>query len=110
MAVPVDELTKDGKEIMIRSIWLVSDFNECWSGYDLHFGVNVLSHFHLTMLLLPGLARCRYTARVVNLSSLAHQFAPAEGITFEKLKAPKKPAWFPLSSLNERYRYYGEVI
>ena len=109
MAVPVDELTKDGEEIMIKSIWLLFDIDECWSGYDLHFGVNVLAHYHLTVLLLPALLAAETPARVVNLTSIGHQFAPAEGITFETLKAPKKPAWFPLSALTERYRYYGEV-
>ena len=61
------------------------------------------------MLLLPALLAADTPARVVNVSSLGHQFAPAEGISFETLKAPKKPSWFPLSSLKERYRYYGEV-
>ena len=28
MAVPVDELTKDGEEIMIKSIWLLSDIDQ----------------------------------------------------------------------------------
>ena len=61
------------------------------------------------MLLLPALLAADIPARVINVSSIAHQFAPAEGITFENLKVSKKPAWFPLSSLTERYRYYGEV-
>ncbi len=110
MAVPVDQLTKDGEEIMIRTTWLLSDSDECWSGYDMHFGVNVLAHHHLTVLLLPALIAADTPARVVNVSSYGHQFAPAEGISFETLKSPKKPAWFPLFSLTERYRYYGEVI
>jgi len=76
LAVPVDELTKDG--------------------YDMHFGVNLLAHHHLTVLLLPALIAADTPARVVNLSSFGHQFAPAEGISFETLKASKKPAWFPL--------------
>ena len=109
MAVPVNELTKDGKEIIVRSIWPLSDADEYWSGYDLHFGVNVLAHYHLTVLLLPALLAAQTPARVVNLTSIGHKFAPAEGISFETLKAPKTPAWFPLSALTERYRYYGEV-
>lgn len=74
------------------------------------FGVNVLAHFHLTMSLLPALLAADTPARVVNLSSLAHKLAPAGGITFEHLKGPKKGRWFPPLALNERYKYYGEVI
>lgn len=62
------------------------------------------------MLLLPALLAANAPARVVNLTSMAHKFAPAEGITFEQLKEPKKASWFPPRALTERYRYYGEVI
>jgi retinol dehydrogenase 12 len=110
MAVPIEELTKDGKGSRSGTLCPVLNFELCRSGYDLHFGVNVLSHFHLTMLLLPALLAADTPARVVNLTSMAHHFAPAEGITFEKLKEPKKASWFPLSDFSERYRLYGEVI
>lgn len=62
------------------------------------------------MLLLPALLAANSPARVVNVTSLAHTFAPAEGITFEQLKESKKPSWFPPRAFTERYRYYGEVI
>ena len=75
----------------------------------MHFGVNALAHHHLTVLLLPALLAADTPVRVVNLTSYGHTFAPAEGISFETLKAPKKPSWFPLFALTERYRYYGEV-
>lgn len=41
-------------------------------GHERHFGVNYLSHFALTMRLLP-LMRDRTDARVVNITSLAHR-------------------------------------
>ena len=42
-------------------------------GFELQFGTNYLSHFALTGQLLPSLMRSR-SARVVNLSSLAHRW------------------------------------
>jgi len=42
-------------------------------GFELQFGTNYLSHFALTLQLLPLMAQGR-AARVVNLSSLAHRF------------------------------------
>ncbi len=42
-------------------------------GFELQFGTNYLSHFALTVQLLPVLAHGRI-ARVVNLSSMAHRF------------------------------------
>lgn len=52
-------------------------------GHDMQFGTNVLGHFYLTQLLLPTLVASAKTApdgsgkaRVVNISSSGHLFAP----------------------------------
>jgi retinol dehydrogenase 12 len=55
-------------------------------GFELHFGVNHLGHFALTLLLLPRLAASGPGARVVNVSSEAHYNAP--GIDFEAVRRP----------------------
>jgi len=46
------------------------------------------------MLFLPALLAADVPAQVVNSTSLAHQFAPAEGVPFEKPKGPKKQHGF----------------
>ncbi|KAI9431544.1 NAD(P)-binding protein [Russula earlei] len=53
--------------------------------YDLPFGTNVLGHFYFTKLLLPVLKATavkspRGSVRVINVTSIAHYMAPAEGI------------------------------
>ncbi|CCA74447.1 related to Oxidoreductase, short-chain dehydrogenase [Serendipita indica DSM 11827] len=87
MAAPVDQLTKDG--------------------YDLQFGVNVLAHFHLTMLLLPALLATP-NPRVINISSRGHLMAPRAGFLWDKLKGPKKGSWIPGLGFIERYQFYGQ--
>lgn len=87
MAQPIHELTKDG--------------------YDSQFGVNVLAHFHLTTLLLPALLLAE-GPRVVNVSSLGHNFAPSGGFYWNHLKGPKKGTSWPIVAIVERYRYYGQ--
>ena len=42
-------------------------------GFEMQFGVNHLAHFALTALLWPGM-RDKRTARILNLSSVAHHF------------------------------------
>jgi len=69
-------------------------------GFDMQFGTNVLGHFYLTKLLLPVLTATAKktpagTVRVVNLSSIGHNYGAPEGIrwaTLEKdsLEARKK--------------------
>ncbi|KAH9019173.1 NAD(P)-binding protein, partial [Lactarius pseudohatsudake] len=59
-------------------------------GFDMQFGTNVLGHFYLTKLLLPVLtAAAKKTpagsVRVVNVSSIAHQYGAPEGIRWATL-------------------------
>ncbi|KAF8603277.1 NAD-binding protein [Ceratobasidium sp. AG-I] len=61
-------------------------------GYDLQFGANVLGHYLLTTLLLPTMIHTAKhslcaggIARVINISSIMHLFAPAGGINYASL-------------------------
>ncbi|CAE6472675.1 unnamed protein product [Rhizoctonia solani] len=64
-------------------------------GYDLQFGTNVLGHYLFTILLLPILLRTVKTsgapARIVNVSSIKHLFAPKGGVDYDSL-VPKSPS------------------
>ncbi|KAF7349829.1 Short-chain dehydrogenase/reductase family protein [Mycena venus] len=67
-------------------------------GHDLQFGTNVIGHFFLTELLLPALMKThpetKVPARIINTSSIGHQFAPGKGVEFASLKGgPERDAW-----------------
>ncbi|XP_023317872.1 retinol dehydrogenase 12-like isoform X3 [Trichogramma pretiosum] len=55
---------------------MCTPYNETVDGYEEQYGVNYLSHFLLTLLLMPALARAGSTdlghSRVINVSSCAH--------------------------------------
>ncbi|KAI0290996.1 hypothetical protein BC826DRAFT_1024237 [Russula brevipes] len=59
-------------------------------GHEILFGTNVLAHFYLTKLLLPVLKATAEksppgTVRVINVSSISHYMAAAEGIRWSTL-------------------------
>ncbi|MBW2960406.1 oxidoreductase [Mesonia aestuariivivens] len=56
-------------------------------GFELQFGINYLGHFLLTGLLLEQLTNSTIDARVISLSSLAHQWGD---IYFDDLQFEKK--------------------
>ncbi|KAJ7809844.1 NAD-P-binding protein [Mycena olivaceomarginata] len=82
--------------------------------HDLQFGTNVIGHFFLTELLLPALAKSheetKVPARIINVSSSGHTFAPGNGMDFVSLKAgPERDAWVKKKgSFMAPWALYGE--
>jgi NAD(P)-dependent dehydrogenase (short-subunit alcohol dehydrogenase family) len=58
-------------------------YAETADGVEMQFGTNHLGHFFLTRQLMPVLESSK--ARVVTVSSNAHEFGYAEGIRFNQL-------------------------
>ncbi|KAJ7615814.1 hypothetical protein FB45DRAFT_934740 [Roridomyces roridus] len=82
--------------------------------HDLQFGTNVIGHFFFTELLLPALTKSyeqtQIPARIINVSSMGHKFAPGNGLNFASLKAgPERDAWVnKTGKLMARAQLYGE--
>lgn len=68
---------------------MLSDRRLTTDGFEMTFGVNHLGHFALTLLLLP-LIKASAPARIVNLSSTAHQTA-RKGLDFADLMYEQRP-------------------
>lgn len=58
-------------------------------GIEYQFGINHIGHFYLTNLLIPSLKASEHNARVVNVSSLAHERARSLGL--DDINWEKKP-------------------
>jgi NAD(P)-dependent dehydrogenase (short-subunit alcohol dehydrogenase family) len=56
-------------------------------GIETQFGTNHVGHFLFTTKLIPALLKSN-APRIVNLSSYGHNFAPPEGIKFDKINDP----------------------
>ncbi|KAJ7626857.1 hypothetical protein FB45DRAFT_920215 [Roridomyces roridus] len=81
--------------------------------YDLQFGTNALGPFFFTELLLPGLkksyAATGVPARIINTSSIGHQFAPEDGIEWSTIKSGvERDKWVKKSgSIMGPWKLYG---
>lgn len=62
---------------------MMCPYSETADGVELQFGTNHLGHFHLVQELMPALEESQ--ARVVTVSSNAHEMGYAEGIRFNQL-------------------------
>ncbi|KAJ7610502.1 hypothetical protein FB45DRAFT_844620 [Roridomyces roridus] len=83
-------------------------------GYDLQFGTNVIGHWFLTELLLPALTKSyeqsQVPARIINVSSVGHIWAPGNGMDAVCLKAsPERDAWVKKQGMfRARWRLYAQ--
>lgn len=81
-------------DILILNAGTMAAPNTSVDGYEIHFGVNYLSHALLVKLLLPVLERARErtgeSARLVVVCAPAHKDVPPGGIQFERLKTSQK--------------------
>lgn len=76
-------------------------------GYEIQFQVNHLSHALMIKLLLPVLkqtaAQPSADVRIINLSSVAYNQAPTNGIQFDGLKTRQKYLGWPIGPGWKRY-------
>lgn len=76
-------------------------------GYETHFATNHMGHALLIKLLLPTMQRTAKIpgadVRLVNLSSLAYETAPSQGIDFDTLKSEQARLGIPFMAKWVRY-------
>lgn len=90
-AVQEFQKKEDNLHILINNAGvMMTPYSETKQGYEIQWGTNVVGHFALTYLLLPTLEQTASktesgNVRVINISSMGHQFAPKNGINFEDL-------------------------
>jgi len=77
---------------------MATPFGRTVDGYELQWGTNLVGHWAFTKLLLPILEHTaslhpQGTVRVINVSSMGHNFAPSGGIVFDDL-ALTSGYWF----------------
>ncbi|KAJ7219886.1 NAD-P-binding protein [Mycena haematopus] len=83
-------------------------------GYDYQFGTNTIGHFFFTELLLPALTKAHeetgVRSRIINVSSVAHSFAPGNGMDFTTLKGgPERDAYIKKTgAFKAAWGLYGE--
>ncbi|KAL6174718.1 hypothetical protein ACLB2K_051364 [Fragaria x ananassa] len=75
--------------ILINNAGVVTPFKLSQDNIELHFATNHLGHFLLTNLLLETMKHTSRESnregRIVNLSSMCHQYVYREGIRFDKI-------------------------
>jgi NAD(P)-dependent dehydrogenase (short-subunit alcohol dehydrogenase family) len=79
-------------------------------GYETHFATNHMGHALLIKLLLPTMQRTakqpNSDVRIINLSSVAYENAPSQGIEFDTLKSKQTRLGNPL--MPAKWTRYGQ--
>lgn len=109
LAGAINLLTKDGFELNFGVVRPSQSRARYIDVTNMSHYQNVMSHVHLTMLLLPALLASPSHGRVINVSSEAHRYPPPGHIQFDRLKNPPAPTWIPGVHFVQRYQWYGQV-